>query len=255
MPPPAKIQNRSELGHAISTPEDPIVVDTQGDLLLHVNYSSALTHYYRVSLSVLRDQSIYFKNLLDRAKFSEGIAVDAKLSALRKSHRDLAAVPSYELPRVDISDIGIGPLGVSSKLCESAFGLLLEILHGCLQRSSVRANGYVRSIILALLAHYAEAFAAVPSMSREVNLLSQQGYICGSARPDADTKEDKSRQKIYAGLILGLPDWVRTHSAALIVRGSKRWAPEYEHNSNEDYPWDYLGGGVEGERGTSDGKF
>ncbi|KAL8805971.1 MAG: hypothetical protein Q9182_001628 [Xanthomendoza sp. 2 TL-2023] len=255
MPPPAEIKSRSELGHAISTPEDPIVVDTQGDLLLHVNYSSILTHYYRVSLSVLRERSIYFDNLLDRAKFSEGIAVDAKLSALRKSNRDPAAVPSYELPKVVISDIGVGPLGVSSKLCGSAFGLLLEILHGRLQWSSVRVKGDVRSIIIALLAHYAEAFAAVPSVSQEIQLLSQQGYIRGSARPDADMKEDKSRQKIYAGLLLGLPDWVRTHSAALIVSDSKRWAPDYEHNSNEDYPWDYLSGGVEGERGTPDGEL
>ncbi|KAL8657310.1 MAG: hypothetical protein Q9226_002044 [Calogaya cf. arnoldii] len=250
MPPPAEISNRSELGHAMSTADDPIVIDTQGDLLLVVHYNKALTQYYRVSVSVLRKQSTYFDNLLDTTKFSEGIRVDSRLATLRKCHKDMACVPPSALPTVTISDIGIGPAGARTDLCESSFGVLLEVLHGCLEWSIVKTKGYVRPIILALLAHYAEAFAAIPSVSTEIHALSEKGYIRGNARPTTDMREDKSRQKIYAGLVLDLPDWVQTHSAALIIWGSKRWMGENEPSSNvdtEEYPWDYLSGGVEEE--------
>ncbi|KAL8925362.1 MAG: hypothetical protein Q9172_002242 [Xanthocarpia lactea] len=250
MPPPAEINNRSELGHAMSTPDDPMVIDIQGDLLLHVHYNKDLTQYYRVSVSVLGKQSSYFSNLLDTTKFSEGIAVHSKLASLRKSHTDMATVPPLELPTVTISDIGVGPTRVHTGLCEGAFGLLLEILHGCLQWSIVKTKGYVRPIILALLAHYAEAFAAIPSVSREIHALSEKGYIRDSARRTIDVKEDKSRQKIYAGLIFNLPDWVQTHSAALIIWGSKRWMKDDDGvgtAGSDEYPWDYLSGGVEGE--------
>lgn len=108
MPPPAEISNRSELGHAMSTPNDPIVIDTQGDLLLIVHYNKDLTQYYRVSVSVLRKQSLYFHNMLS-TKFSEGIKVDSKLASLRNCHKDIACVPPSVLPTVTISDIGIGP--------------------------------------------------------------------------------------------------------------------------------------------------
>ncbi|KAL8674035.1 MAG: hypothetical protein Q9168_001567 [Polycauliona sp. 1 TL-2023] len=249
MPPPPEISNRSELGHAMSTPDDPIVIDTQGDLLLDVCYNKNLRQYYRVSVSVLRNQSIYFDNLLS-TKFSEGIAVDSKLATLRKNHKALACVPPSALPMVTVSDIGIGPADARTHLCESSLGLLQEILHGCLQWSIVKTKGYVRPIILALLAHYAEAFAAIPSVSKEIHALSEKGYIRGNARPTKDVREDKSRQKIYAGLILDLPEWVQTHSAALINWGSKRWLEDNEHGDSLDtleYPWDCLGGGVEGE--------
>lgn len=233
----------------MSTPDDPIVIDSQGDLLLIVHYNEDLTQYYRVSVSVLRKQSSYFDNLLDTTKFSEGIAVDGKLATLRKCHKDIACVPPSALPTVTISDIGIGPAEARTNFCEGSFGLLLEILHGCLQWSIVKTKGYVRPVILALLAHYAEAFAAVPAVSTEIHALSEKGHIRGNVRPTKDIREDKSRQKIYAGLILDLPDWVQTHSAALIIWGSKRWMGENEHSNSvdtEEYPWDYLSGGVEG---------
>ncbi|KAL8999870.1 MAG: hypothetical protein Q9169_001411 [Polycauliona sp. 2 TL-2023] len=209
MPLPAEISNRSDLGHVMSTPDDPIVIDTQGDLLLFVRYSKELSQYYRVSVSVLRNQSSYFDNLLS-TKFSEGIAVDSRLATLRKCHEAIACVPPSALPMVTVSDIAIGPADTRTDLCESSLGLLLEILHGCLQWSIVKTKGYVRPIILALLAHYAEAFAAIPSVSKEIHALSEKGYIRGNARPTIDIKEEKSRQKIYAGLILDLPDWLYT---------------------------------------------
>ncbi|KAL8773381.1 MAG: hypothetical protein Q9209_001775 [Squamulea sp. 1 TL-2023] len=248
MPPSADISDRSELGHAMSTPNDPILIDTQGDLLLHVHFNKDLTQDYRVSISVLRKQSSYFENLLDSTKFSEGSAVDSKLTHLRQSLTEIARVPPSELPTVTISDVAVGPADASTSLCESAFGLLLEILHGCLQWSIVKTKGYVRPNILALLAHYAEAFVAIPAVSLEIRALSEKGYIRGNAKPAMDIKEDKSRQKVYAGLILGLPDWVSTHSAALIIMGSKRWMEDEHHGSadSEEYPWDCLGGGVEG---------
>ncbi|KAL8876539.1 MAG: hypothetical protein Q9198_005285, partial [Flavoplaca austrocitrina] len=247
MPPPSEISNRSELGHVMSTPDDPIVIDTQGDLLLDVHYSKDLIQYYRVSVSVLRKQSSYFHNLLSTS-FSEGTKVDSRLATLRNCQKDIACVPPSALPTVTISDIAIGPADAQTNICEASFGLLLEVLHGRLQWSILKTKGYVRPIILAMLAHYAEAFAAIPAVSKEINALSEKGYIRGNARPTKDVKEDKSRQKIYAGLILDLPEWVQTHSAALIIWGSKSWVGETERSIGVDtaeYPWDYLSGGVE----------
>lgn len=248
MPPPVEISNRSELGHATSTPDDPIVIDTQGDLLLDVHYNKDLIQYYRVSVSVLRKQSLYFHNLLS-TNFSEGIKVDSRVATLRNCQKDMACVPPSALPTVTISDIGIGPADAQTNICEGSFGLLLEVLHGCLQWSIVETKGYIRPIILAMLAHYAEAFTAIPAVSREIRALAEKGYIRGNSRPTKDVKEDKSRQKIYAGLILDLPEWVQTHSAALIIWGSKSWIGETERSNGvdtEEYPWDYLSGGVEG---------
>ncbi|KAL9626026.1 MAG: hypothetical protein Q9204_007643, partial [Flavoplaca sp. TL-2023a] len=164
--------------------------------------------------------------------------------------KDIACVPPSALPTVTISDIGIGPADAQINICEGSFVLLLEVLHGYLQWSIVKTKGYVRPIILAMLAHYAEAFAAIPAVSKEIHALSEKGYIRGNARPTKDVKEDKSRQKIYAGLILDLPEWVQTHSAALIIGGSKSWVRETDRSNGvgtEEYPWDYLSGGVEGE--------
>ncbi|KAL8977531.1 MAG: hypothetical protein Q9205_006685, partial [Flavoplaca limonia] len=252
MAPPSEISNRSELGHVMSTPDDPIVIDTQGDLLLDVHYSKDLIQYYRVSVSVLRKQSLYFHNLLS-TNFSEGIKVDSRLATLRNCQKDIACVPPSALPTATISDIGIGPAGAQINVCEGSFVLLLEVLHGCLQWSIVKTKGYVRPIILAMLAHYAEAFAAIPAVSKEIHALSEKGCIRGNARPTKDVKEDKSRQKIYAGLILDLPEWVQTHSAALIIWGSKSWVGETERSNGvetEGYPWDYLSGGVEATKWT-----
>lgn len=224
-----------------------VVIDSQGDLVLHVNFYEGFSQHYRVSVSALREHSPYFSALLDSTKFSEGIAVESRLTDLRMTHTDMGSVLAAQLPEVSILDVGVGP-NTAGPSCEEAFRLCLGILH----RSPALLVGNKARIrfIYALLAHYAEAFAVVPAVSAHVESRWPDKSSKSFDPCNMESKENRIRQELYIGLVLGLPSTVSAYSAALIVWGSAIWFEEHEDGSIADtdgYPWDYLGGGVEGE--------
>lgn len=241
------LDSSSELSHQVSSPNAAVVIDPQGDLLLNVSFYNDLSQQYRVSISVLRDQSSYFSVLLDSTKFSEGIAVESRLADLKKLHEHMNDVSLENLPSVTISDIGVGSRATGD-LCETAFRLCLQILHDS-PELPVGKKARVR-FVCAVLAHYAEVFAVLPAVSKYYRRCWQD-RISRSYDPFATkATETNIRQELYIGLLLGLPHTVEVNSAALIVLGSGTWFDAHDDSNiadNDRYPWDYLTGGVEGE--------
>lgn len=252
---PLSIERASRLAlrDATSREEEPMVIDVQGDLILLVNYSESSARHYRVAVSALCNHSSYFATLLDSTKFSEGIAVQSRLADLRSLHTDIASVPHVDLPRVTISDVFVGPRSSHGSLPDSAFHLFLEILHGRLEWS-ISKKTVRQPDFLALLVHYAEAFGAVPRVSQCIKTQVKNLLLSDLEQRPNGVKEEKARQKLYIGLTLGFPLWVQIYSASLIIHGSYQWSEAHDSgqgSGSEDFPWEYLSGGVEGQQSAS----
>ncbi|KAL9005245.1 MAG: hypothetical protein Q9188_001967 [Gyalolechia gomerana] len=231
-------------------PNNPVIIHPQGDLLLHVNFCGNLSWDYRVSISALREKSAYFSALLDGSKFSEGIAVESRLTGLRTTYTDMASPPISELPRVTLSDVGVGPNPVHSAV-EAAFNIFLEILHGSPPEPK-GSKAHIR-MLYAVTVYFADRFAAI-NVIRSYILNHWTDALCMKFNAIAksatkSSKEVKARQMLYIGLVLDCPSTVEHYSAALVIWGSTRWLEMHEERSTageEGFPWDYLDGGVEG---------
>ncbi|KAL8947293.1 MAG: hypothetical protein Q9222_006410 [Ikaeria aurantiellina] len=236
--------NDAEPSHAEAEDNKIHIIDPAGDLLLLVHYSESVTERYRVSISTLRKHSSYFDALLDGSKFQEGAAVQSTLKALLRTYPSDSSLPLHGLPTVNIQDVRIGPplcgIGISRK----AFELFLKTLHECVDWVITKKRLHRKPIILASFAHYAERFAAIPfvSHSAQAQLGKSLSHETMLGLPNQD--EEEVRQRLYAGLVLGIRRWVYIQSAILINWGSPKWVEDIERI--EEYPWDYLGGGIEG---------
>lgn len=242
----AKDINPQESSAEGVSPDDVVVIDPWGDLLLHVKYSVDLLQKYQVSISALRKHSSYFSALLDSSKFSEGIAVESRLADLRTTYKDMASIPAIELPRVTLSDVGVGPNPTSS-FVEAAFRLCLGILHGSPSPPDGGKAG--NRLLYALLVYFADMLAVIPPISQYMIIHWSEALFTNLDPTTKKPKELKIRQMLYIGLSLGFSKTVATYSAALVVWGSKRWLGLYDGSSTAgeaEFPWDYLEGGVEG---------
>lgn len=216
------------------------VIETcaRGDLLLHAKHSD-VGQAYRVSVATLRNSSAYFDALLDPNKFSEGAAVQRQLRELSRSHVDVAFLPTSDLPRVSISDLGQVP---KAKPSELAFKLFLDILHNPTVSVSVPHLHFI-----AILALIADRFDATGPISLYV---LNSGWKKKPAKPDKNRKSDLQiellrRQKLLIGLLLGFQDWVYRYSSELIYQGSEKWKSALTDDDG-GAPWWYLPHGVEG---------
>lgn len=210
-----------------------------GDLLLHVNHYNDVVRGYRVSVAILRKASAYFDTLLDPNKFREGAAVQSQLRELTRSHVDAASIPTSDLPRVSISDLGQVP---KAKISESAFQLFLDIMHDPATSVSVP-----RVHFIAILALIADRFDATGPVSSYV---INSGWQNKPAKQDKNCKSDLQiellrRQKLLVGLLLGFQNWVYRYSSELVYHGSEKWKSDLTDADGEG-PWWYLPNGVEG---------
>ncbi|KAL8720588.1 MAG: hypothetical protein Q9225_002577 [Loekoesia sp. 1 TL-2023] len=245
MPLPAEDTSPPESSGEAVPPDDVVVVDPQGDLILHVKYNVDLLQRYQVSISVLRKHSSYFSALLDSSKFSEGIAVESRLADLRTRYTDMASIPAIELPRVTLSDVGVGPKS-SSSFVEAAFRLCLGILHGSPSPPDGGKAG--NRLLYALLIYFADMLAVIPAVSEYMIIHWSESLFANLDPSTKRPKELKIRQMLYIGLSLGFAKTVTVYSTALVVWGSNRWLEVHNGGSTageEEFPWDYLEGGVE----------
>ena len=232
-----------------ATPSSEAVISKEGEILLEIE--DAMTgahHHYRCSRTVLRTNSEYFDVLLDPIKFSEGIAIEAKLHELFKQYTDHASTPASKLPAVVVSDVGQLPKACVSS--STVLRLFLKILHDPDTPWPVPRSQSVN--LVALLAIVADRLAAIRPIReylrvQKIDITLLKDRRAGTARQI----ELDNRQRLLAGLIFDFPAWVRQCSTALIIDGPKR-RPTTNLESGEDEEaehdalWWRVPNGVEG---------
>lgn len=180
-----------------------------------------------MSAQRLRDRSSYFNVLLDPDKFSEGIMVHKQLTALHQNSPDIALVPSSELPRLTIHDVGCMP---GSDLVVPALRLFLEIMHSePLSWESDYAKSHTVGF-MATIAVISDRFAATSTIGPLIRqsrwgkaAWPRQGPNTSSAR------ELMHRQRLLIGYRFKMNYWFSKSSAELVIGGSERWNDDYEN--------------------------
>ncbi|MCJ1249093.1 hypothetical protein MMC30_006315 [Trapelia coarctata] len=236
-----------------------VTIDVAGDLLLQIKDSSQnLCFYYRVSSTVLRRVSSYFDTLLDPGKFSEGATFACQKAKLEEQYGEMSHMLPAELPIIHIAEIG--PLFPTKTPNTDVITHLFNILHR--RDSSHLSPGGPSASHIALLAAVADRFDAVRPVSAYV---VKKGWHKDMKEPNWSrtrwstkksvfkTKEIFWRQRILAGAILGLREWVLHHGRFLIDSGSEGWRDGADLettttiNVMADGPWWDLPYGIEEE--------
>ena len=227
-----------------------VVIASDGDVSIQINdLATRSEHCYRCSRNVLRSTSKYFNVLLDPLKFSEGIAIEARLQDLTKQYCDSTTIPTSELPKIIVADVGDLPKGCM--WTGAVVSLFFRILHDPSTPWPVLRSQSVN--LIALLSIVSDRFACLNAIA---DYLIRQGLestlLKDRKSATAHKRELENRQKLLAGLFFGFPEWVRQYSAALIVEGPKRWtstgrdSSEDEERDGDSALWWRLPGGVEG---------
>ena len=221
-----------------------VVISSGGDILIQIKDPTTGTEQcYRCSRNVLRGASEYFNVLLDPLKFSEGIAIEARLLDLKRQYHDSATTPASELPKAIVADVGNLPKGCV--LTGTVVRLFFEILHdpSTTWPQVLRAESIN---LVALLAIVADRFDCLNIIAE---YLIRQGLettlLKDRKSATAHKLELENRQKLLAGLLFGFENWVYQCSAALIVE-RRLDCDDDEAGEGEDALWWNIPGGIEG---------
>lgn len=226
------------------------VITTLGDVFLVIkDPRTGFNVRYQCSRAKLRSNSEYFNVLLDPIKFSEGIAVEAKMQELIKQYANCLTIPASRLPAVAVSDVCRLPKA-AYQFASTVIGLFLRILHDL---TTPWPKSRLHPInIVALLAILADRLQAIRPIRGYLRSQKVETTLLRDRRTcTAHQLEIDNRQRLVAGIIFGFPTWVRECSAALILAGSKRQVTtNLEHGTDEeadeDALWWRLPNGVEG---------
>ena len=245
-----KIVSSFNASDSLEPPPSESVIATQGDVFLVIkDPRTGFDARYRCSRAALRSNSEYFNVLLDPTKFSEGIAVEAKMQELVKEYADFLAIPASKLPAVAVSDVCQLP----KEACQPAstvIGLFFRVLHDTTTpwpKSRLHPINLVA--LLAILADRLQAIRPIreylKSQKVETTLLRDR-RMCTAHQLGID-----NRQRVLAGIIFDFPTWVREYSAALILAGPKRPVTTNlesgdDEEADDDALWWRLPNGVEG---------
>lgn len=210
-----------------------VAVAPAGDLVLQIrSCAGGARHRYRVDSARLRRASRFLRILLEPARFGEGVRTAQVLHDALRLHRSVEAVPEAELPCVDVTDPGrislvnsIGPLMHD----------FLSILH------DIDLRTYPPLANISNLAAVADRFDALPCFEdyarRRKWLHAIDGKYKAKAQPSR-TSEDKARQKLMLGVLLGYPSWVGEYSQHLIIGGSLHWSDRGAPSPDGALWWD-----------------
>ncbi len=213
-----------------------IRITPDGDLILDVQTSYEDVHtLYQVNTTQLRDSSPYFRNLLDPQKFSEGARVTAVQDTLRERFSSREAVPLAELPRISIVDIGHLSSRVKPQTSMTAF---LCILLGVPKAFQSSPSWLVNLVAIA------DRFDCMHKVKEHVEHYPLVYTTLTNKWLNAKFKEEPVRQLLLSGMLLGMPEWITSYSARMIIHGSERWGAVTDQEPKE--LWWYLSGGLEG---------
>nr|POE86443.1 hypothetical protein CFP56_46627 [Quercus suber] len=189
-------------------------VAEDGDLIIGMQHGESPVHLFRVSTAVLRASSRYCERLLQRDRFGEGAQVEAAHQNLRERYPSMKDVPSSELPRIVIKDLGrISAIKALDALCADLFHIMHADGRG-LQIPPPMVN-------LANLAIVADRFDALDAITSYVRRKRVFRAIDGktTGKMEAALTEERTRQRLMAATMLEHAPWVEKYSTRLIVKG------------------------------------
>jgi hypothetical protein len=231
------------LYHTMSDEDDPLVIAPGGDLVLDVSQEEDSQRYsYRVDSKTLQQHSRYFENLLS-GRFSEGQHLSAALEVLKLGqHADIAQAPADILPHISI--VNVGRIAVSkSAVIKPLLADFLRAVHG---GDLAVANPPLAN--LANLAVVADRFDAVTQLAKYAQRRKYIQIIDARSKGKAapTLTEERTRQKLFVGLLFDHPAWVSKYSKHLVMRDSMQWRPGAEEDHTKALWWD-IPRGIEDE--------
>ncbi|KAK4243788.1 hypothetical protein C7999DRAFT_35869 [Corynascus novoguineensis] len=186
---------------------------------------------YRVQLSVLKQNSKYFDNLLSDARFTEARSIEEGFRQLSLRNVKPSDADANQLPVVKIHEDDEATRSVDQL---SVFEDLLRILHR--QQSTSKA---VTMHYLAVLAVLADRFDCTALVSRYVKALKYK-WPATPTRPSRDdgpslsrAAEETLRQKILVAWLLDQPLKLHAATRELIMSGSRRWSASWDDEGPE----------------------
>jgi len=217
-----------------------ICIKNDADLVLNVEISPGDEHIlYLVITTELQASSLYFRNLLDPEKFSEGVRVSAIQRTLRDRYRSWRDVPPNELPRILITDIG----HLSGRVrYEELMTSFLRILLGVHSQKIQPTPAWLANLVVV-----ADRFDGLKSLRDFVRTHHGPYTAIATKWLNSAYKEEPIRQILLSGMLLNISQWVTSCSARLVNHGSPRWDAVAEGVDEEPRAlWWTLPNGFEG---------
>ncbi|KAL4939738.1 hypothetical protein BDV06DRAFT_198220 [Aspergillus oleicola] len=243
-----------------------------GDLVLeytsskHASIDSRTTaiHRWRVSSDALRENSSYFRALLDPDKFSEGRDFmrqrqlhTSSLNASPAANGDVTGPSDHSPEPKGFPTLRLPENHLSQRLGPEIVGLFLRVLCFDSFSQEVKESFDVevknqRPSFIAGVIELADAFNS-PQVVRDT--LKRSRYTLGKPKLPLTKftssmlklNEERVRQSIYIAKFLNDRTVLQMLTHTLIVAGSRFWVNGIESLEPGALPWHYLPGGLEEE--------
>ncbi|KAF3398557.1 hypothetical protein F1880_006150 [Penicillium rolfsii] len=247
------LRSRESRPSDISSPSSPIVVSSTGDVILkYIKPSSGDLYYWKVDSRMLKENSPYFRVLLDPAKgFVEGQLLAQQLSETSES----GFLPIVVVPATPFTE----RYGVD------ALELFLQIL--CLESLTSDENGdegeslqnvfsfNLKAQPLSLIARLVEIADYYNSPQPVRDALRRLDYSLGKGKSRLQKfsettlkmSEDRIRQTIIVATFLNQESIARVMTHALVIAGSRRWVHSPQVPEGPYLRWQHLANGLEEE--------
>ncbi|KAJ5682823.1 hypothetical protein N7462_005988 [Penicillium macrosclerotiorum] len=236
-----------------SSPKAPIVVSTEGDVILkYTNPSSTESCHWKVESNLLMRNSPYFRALMDPNKFSEG----RFLAQVKKEPSTQDALPIVVMPASQFTEMcGTDALELFLQiLCLDSvdFFDFDELKEFDWRRLFLRNLKTQSPSLISRLIEVADLYNS-PHFIRET--LKKVGYMFGRSKPQLGkfsptilkASEDRIRQTLVVAEFLGEYHITKIMTHTLVVIGSKYWTDGTNVPTSPYFRWQYLPHGLEEE--------
>ena len=213
-------------------------ISPNGDLVICIQGKEDSDKYdFRVSSTQLSKASPYFASLLDPDKFREGARIRDTRDALLQSYKTLSEVPSERLPRVNLEDLGrISQVSSVQPVAKDFFSILHNL--DIFTKQPPIAN-------IANLTVIADRYDALAFFSQYIWRRGFLRAVETKHKLRDNLTEERIRQMLMVGVMLGYKLLVGQYSKKLIISGSSQWHFQAKDSSSLPLWWN-LPYGIEG---------
>jgi hypothetical protein len=212
---------------ALERQEAVVNISTTGDVILDVSDESGQNKTaFRVSSEILARQSGYFRRMFG-STFKEGVVLAKAKERFQKSGQNPKDLPPSSLPRINVNGADLGTSVRAGGI--DPFPAVLRILHG--RWEPLLSFDSLISANLAVVGDHFDCMPALRECAARCQLhKGEPKKIKGSAPLKLSkiktTKEERARQKVFAGWHWGMSDWLAESTQWLMVEGSVLWMYE-----------------------------